>query len=152
MWKMVPGSTRYRVSDQGIVESCVSGVWRRLRPFARKAGHLSVRTYPDAGRRQKVYVHTLVLETFVGPCPPGMQCHHRNGDVADNRLENLYWGPRKMPASRGELNGRAVLDPQRVVEIRCLLESGEKPRNIAPRFGVSRRTIYNIRSGRTWSR
>jgi hypothetical protein len=36
-------------------------------------------------------VHRLVLETFVGPCPDGMECCHNNGDPADNRLENLRW-------------------------------------------------------------
>jgi hypothetical protein len=38
------------------------------------------------------YLHHLVLEAFVGPRPPGMQCRHINGDSLDNRLENLAWG------------------------------------------------------------
>ena len=38
------------------------------------------------------YVHRLVLEAFVGPCPPGQQCRHLNGIPTDNRLENLAWG------------------------------------------------------------
>ena len=36
-------------------------------------------------------VHRLVLETFVGPCPEGMECDHRNHNTADNRIENLAW-------------------------------------------------------------
>lgn len=36
-------------------------------------------------------VHHLVLETFVGMCPPGMQCDHINRNRTDNRLENLRW-------------------------------------------------------------
>ena len=39
-----------------------------------------------------VKVHRLVLETFVGPCPDGMECLHINGDPGDNRVENLRWG------------------------------------------------------------
>lgn len=37
------------------------------------------------------YVHRLVLETFVGPCPEGMECDHVNRDRSDNRLQNLRW-------------------------------------------------------------
>jgi hypothetical protein len=40
-----------------------------------------------------IYIHTLVLETYVGPCPPGMECRHLNGKPLDCRWpENLVWG------------------------------------------------------------
>lgn len=48
--------------------------------------YLRVRIY---GRDYKV--HRLVLETFVGKCPPGMQGDHINRNRTDNRLENLRW-------------------------------------------------------------
>ena len=34
-------------------------------------------------------VSRLILETFVGPCPKGMECRHLNGKKLDNRLINL---------------------------------------------------------------
>ncbi len=37
------------------------------------------------------FAHILVLETFVGPCPDGFECAHRNTVRNDNRLENLRW-------------------------------------------------------------
>ncbi len=37
------------------------------------------------------YIHRLVLETFIGICPKGMECCHNNGIKTDNRLENLRW-------------------------------------------------------------
>lgn len=37
-------------------------------------------------------IHRLVLETFVGPCPPGMEgCHFPDPSPANNRLDNLRW-------------------------------------------------------------
>lgn len=36
-------------------------------------------------------IHRLVLETFVGPCPDGMEACHNNGINTDNRLSNLRW-------------------------------------------------------------
>jgi hypothetical protein len=37
------------------------------------------------------YVHILVLNAFTGPCPPGMEGCHSNGDATNNRLDNLRW-------------------------------------------------------------
>lgn len=40
--------------------------------------------------RHHCYVHRLVLETFVGPCPEGMEArHYPDMDPSNNRLENL---------------------------------------------------------------
>jgi hypothetical protein len=33
----------------------------------------------------------MVLEAFVGPCPPGLECCHGNGVGTDNWVENLRW-------------------------------------------------------------
>ena len=32
------------------------------------------------------------METFIGPCPAGMEARHLNDVKKDNRLENLRWG------------------------------------------------------------
>lgn len=36
-------------------------------------------------------VHVLVLEEFVGLCPPGMESCHGDGDTQNNWLTNLRW-------------------------------------------------------------
>jgi hypothetical protein len=42
-------------------------------------------------RNFKLLVARLVLGGFVGPCPPGQEACHENGDRSDNRLTNLRW-------------------------------------------------------------
>lgn len=37
-------------------------------------------------------VHRLVLESFVGSCPIGMECLHNDGNPSNNKLSNLSWG------------------------------------------------------------
>ncbi len=43
------------------------------------------------GRKSSVPVHRLVLLTFVGPPPPGMESCHGPGGPESNRLSNLRW-------------------------------------------------------------
>ena len=40
-------------------------------------------------------IHRLVLETYIGPCPPDMECRHLDGNPANNKLNNLKWGTPK---------------------------------------------------------
>ena len=56
-----------------------------------RSGYVRIRepSHPLAGRDGYVYEHRKVLYDAGVPIPPGSNVHHRNGDKADNRLENL---------------------------------------------------------------
>ena len=90
-WLPVPGwEGLYEVSDHGLVWSCqrrrgTAGGLLKTPPM--KKGHLQVNLCRDGVPVHKL-VHHLVLEAFAGPCPPGMECRHLNGNPADNR-----WAP-----------------------------------------------------------
>jgi hypothetical protein len=90
-WKPISGfEGLYEISDQGNLKSLRRN--RLMRPsVVNDVGHLQARL-SKMGTVRYAYVHRLVLEAFVGQCPPGMQCRHLNGDPSDNRLENLRWG------------------------------------------------------------
>lgn len=96
IWRPIAGfEGRYEVSDQGRVRSLRRPVARRTvaRPeplvLQARPNHHGYPSLQLAGRT--LCVHRLVLETFVGPRPPGMECGHLNGRSDDNRLENLRW-------------------------------------------------------------
>lgn len=100
-WLPVPGyEGKYAISDQGRVRA-LNRRDARGRRRAEKllmlnrqpSGHLTVALYSNGARRD-VSVHVLVLEAFVGPRPPGMECCHWNDIPDDNRVENLRWGTR----------------------------------------------------------
>lgn len=84
-WADVVGSPGYRVSTYGRVKNPAGrliGKPNHMRGYVR----VSMR-----GNKQQ-FVHQLVLEAFVGPCPPGRNSRHGNGIPTDNRLSNLSWG------------------------------------------------------------
>ena len=85
--KLIPRNLDYGATKSGRIWSCKRK--RFLKPYLRHG-------YPTVslGRKSEHRVHRLILETFVGPCPGGMECRHLNGNRQDNRLENLCWGTR----------------------------------------------------------
>jgi hypothetical protein len=119
-WLPVVGAEgRYEVSDLGNVRSVDHRVrlvchgvettrqvhGRKLRPAPSRSGHLSA----VIGKGNTRLVHQLVLEAFVGPRPVGFETLHLNHQPADNRLENLVWGPRSENLRMDWAAGRRVV-------------------------------------------
>lgn len=103
IWKGAPGFEEfYEVSNLGRVR--VLDRWvnagrggrrfnpgRILKQGLVGSGYLSV-AFNVAGRKKaNRLVHSLVLETFVGPRPTGMVACHVDSDRFNNRLDNLRW-------------------------------------------------------------
>ena len=97
-WKAIPNYEGfYEVSDQGGVRALerLDSLGRPrqgkfLKPDRNRRGYLRVTLHKD-NIATRVFVHRLVLETFVGSCPQGMEACHWNDVANDNRLENLRW-------------------------------------------------------------
>ncbi len=120
-WKVVPGyDDWYEVSDLGRVRSWKNGKWGRRptsRPLALTSVHHGYRQVHLSRSRTDVrpfLVHQLVLLAFVGPRPKGYGGLHRNGDPADNRLENLYYGTQKENGQDMVRHGRAPKTPYKL--------------------------------------
>lgn len=99
VWAPVSGhpfneaSTLGRIRSLPHVAACSNGrnsryPGRVLRPYAKESGHLYVTLLSPRLRRM---VHQLVLETFVGPAPEGMEACHNDGNPANNWVSNLRW-------------------------------------------------------------
>lgn len=100
-WMVVPGYEGfYEASNLGRIRSVErTSANGRKRPsivlsaFTNPNGHQQVHLSRENVKRTH-WVHRLVLLAFVGPPPANSEALHRNGDPADNRLENLAWGTR----------------------------------------------------------
>jgi hypothetical protein len=98
--RLIPGAKNYRADIHGAVWSRFSrakgerriGQWTEKKLSAYKSGYLYVCLSMDNGTVRRESVHALVLKTFVGPCPPGMEaCHSPDRNPANNHLCNLRW-------------------------------------------------------------
>ncbi len=137
----------YYVSDLGRVRSNRSGlVLTPMRCGRKRRQYYAVRLC-NKGKQKHAQVHLLVLETFVGPRPPGMNGLHRDDDPLNNNLGNLYWGtPQQNAIDRDRrLN---TLSQSEIQAIRKRRAAGERGRNLAKEFGVSEQFICDIVKGR----
>jgi len=161
-WRPVVGfEGQYEVSSLGRVKSLPKTVLRGRGPFITKeriiGGRSRAAGYPIVRIREKtLYIHALVLESFVGPRPVGFEACHNNGDRTDNRSDNLRWDtPRSNQmdrakhgtSNRGERCANARLTSAEALEI---MKSTDRTCELAHRYGVAPQTICAIRKGRNW--
>lgn len=90
------GFSRYEVSNRGDVRAWHSlwGRWHTLRPQINPKGYVTFNLYRDDGVRREVRVHRLVMETFVGPMPAGLEIRHLDDVKTNNHISNLAYGTR----------------------------------------------------------
>ncbi len=171
IWKLVAGTRdKYAVSNYGRLKRVVSG--QSTCPNYILSQKIGVRGY--CCHSGLGITHRLVLEAFIGVCPEGKECNHKDGNKLNNRLENLEWvtrsenikhayklGLKKRPSGEsnpmfgvhlgGERNPRAVLTLRQVNEIRRQYVLGKVTQKIlAERFDVSGSAVWNIVNNHTW--
>lgn len=163
-WKDIPGyEGEYQASTLGRIKSVERRVrgehWKTHREFYRtvperilkpgrycKSGHVSVVLRHGSNGTP---VHQLVMRTFVGETPSGMEILHGNGNPEDNRLENLRFGTRRENIlDVFKQGGRwRKLSIEDVVYIRFASRCGFSDKSLAEEFKVSKYTIAEIRKG-----
>lgn len=102
IWKPVVGyEDFYEVSNFGRVKS-LPRKWAKggmLKPSPVGHGYLRVCLCKN-GKRERVKVHQLVMEAFVGRCPAGYEVDHIDWNPSNNRLDNLRYLPAEENNSR----------------------------------------------------
>ncbi len=158
----IPKYPEYAISRSGQVWSL-----KRQRPLRISIGSYG---YPFVNlrcgsRRSPCKLHTLLLETFVGARPVGMECRHLDGDPQNNALSNLKWGTKKENAQdtirhgrhahgvfSGESHPLAFLTREMVDLIRSYYADGVESIEIATMTGLQRSHVYSIVRGRIWNK
>ncbi len=117
-------------------------------------------TFSNFGNTKTYTVHRLVLETFVGSCPEGMEACHIDGNSLNNKLTNLKWDTKSRNEldkyktktdNRGSRNGRAKLNEHQVKIIKKLLSYKVLTHmEISKIFDMSKSIIDQISINKCW--
>lgn len=162
-YRPLPGFPKHQVGSDGTVWTCTQygpkngarrGKWRLLKIHYDQDG------YARVCLGTPVAVHKCVLLAFVGPCPPGMQACHEDGDPANCALLNLRWDTpsnnnldkrRHGTAQVGTKNGNHKLSDEQVRQIRSRKGGPYGTLSKTAReFGISRDWVNAIWDG--WAR
>ena len=176
IFKPIPDYPGYDISNRGQVRSYWKQVgngrghsvkWvmtdcpQRILRTSLSAGYPHVALRKE-GNRFIFRIHILVLLAFIGPCPPGLQCCHNNGNPTKNLLENLRYdtlsnnqldrrkhGTDNAPC--GEAHCRAKLTEADVRKIREMYaQGGYTHKMLANLFCVATPQITNIINRKAW--
>ena len=165
VWRDVPAFEKYyEVSNFGRVRSkdrTVRHNWGGSKRVSGQIksqlivpnGYCQVHLYKK-GKRKVFAVHQLVLLAFVGKCPEGMEVRHLNSIRTDNRLCNLVYGTHSenvIDTINLGRNGKQKISPENVRLIRDRLAAGELVKSLAQEYGVSTKTISEIKNRRTFA-
>jgi len=161
----IPGLPGYAASRDGRIWSkyvrgdnrrTLGDKWNPLSPATCKGGRQTL-----VLNGSTAYVHHLILITFVGPQPQGLEACHFDGDASNNSVENLRWDThsgneldkiRHGTHNRGERHGMSKLSNAEVVAIKIMLSRHTKPhcgiqKFLCEWFGVKNQAISKIARG-----
>jgi hypothetical protein len=165
-WRDIPGLPGYRIDCTGTVWSSIhlqskSKQWKALTQFKTKQGYMQI-VLRRNGKSARFFVHRLVLTTFHGPCPEGMESRHLDGNSLNNHRDNLCWGTHLENIADKKRHGTmldisdlarrtlAKLSMSDVRTIKQKLSEGVYGTELARQYGVTNATIYQIKDGKTW--
>lgn len=165
-YRKIPNFSNYLVGNDGTVWSCFGRGLQEKRSNFHEMSKVNVQSgYKhvwlfENGKAHNFAIHRLVLICFVGPCPDGMECLHKDGNPSNNNLDNLRWGTRlenqRDKESHGNLvfgirHGMCKIDEQKVNEIFKLRYIDKlTQKEISEKFGIDRKMVGNILNGKNW--
>ena len=116
--------------------------------------------YPKSGDKKLILCHRAIWISVNGEIAEGLQINHINGIKSDNRISNLeLTTPTEnclhayklgFSSANGEMNGRAILNKTKVLEIKNLFGKYTGVQ-ISRMYGVKQTTISQIRTGKIWN-
>jgi len=166
IWKTVPSNDDYAVSNFGHIKRTrwVNGAKRAGRSLGYncESGYREVAFYDTKHRKTVRLIHQVVAEAFLGPCPPGKEINHKDGNKRNNRLDNLeYVTPSQnirhaietglLVPVRGTQVSTSVLTNRQVRRIRERFKKGASMSDIARRLKIGLTTVSDIVNRRTWT-
>lgn len=93
VWFDIPGCPGYQGSELGEILDVKKDRLKKQR----RAGNGAMQV--DIGKSTRM-VHDLIARAFYGRPPRGYRVKHRNGNLSDNRPDNLFWTGFPVPSKQ----------------------------------------------------
>ena len=161
IWKDIIGYCGfYQISNFGRVFSLPRpGTTGGIIKPGRNNAYLQIILYKNGKSKTKL-IHTLVLESFVGLRPEGMECRHLDGNGNNNQSSNLRWSNHSINMkdkfihktdNNGVKHPMSILTDSCVVKIRTLYATGEWTQlALAKKYNIERTAISRAVNKKTW--
>ncbi len=168
MWKKVVGfENEYEVNELGEIKTISisfksSHPGKILKPTRTKNGYYIVRLWKNAQPYPR-YVHRVVAEAFLTASPHARDVNHKDGNKANNRVENLEFVTRaennlhayrvlgkKAAVKTGEAHPGSKLTRAAVQAIRAEYPTVKSYAALAKKYSVDWTTIKSVILFRTW--
>lgn len=125
-------NTRYFISENGEVYSTIKN--KKISPLTDKANSICYDFVID-GKIKRLVIHNIVAELYLPPpLSKNFLIKHKDGNRSNNNYKNLTYT-------------YGVLDHNSLFDIRCNPRF-KKGTDLAREYGVTKKTIYNIRHKR----
>lgn len=165
--KEIPGIPTYFANEKGEIFSTVKKpVSKNIlypKPYklvlsGDRGGYLMFSPFIN-GKQNIRKVHRVILETFVGPCPPGMACSHLDGNRKNNNIDNLEWATTIRnndmknihgTVGCGEKHGGSKIKSEDVPSMIAMRKQGQTYKEIADRFNLTPEQASRIIRNKAW--
>ncbi|WP_312394784.1 NUMOD4 domain-containing protein [Chryseobacterium sp.] len=160
IWEFIPGyDFNYQISNLGRVKSLVANKILILKKTLSN-GKLKVLLYYKTGRYKNELVGRLVCSAFNGEPEENDVVLYKDGNRLNDTAVNTMWQSRKDSIAntfktkgfpnKGDSNGMAKLNSEKVREIRRLRSEGNSYQKISLKYGVSISSVQNAVNFKTW--
>ena len=168
-WVGIIGFPAYKISSLGNIKTrwrrgafyngfqC-KDVWKDLPINPDAHGYPYVHLCDGINKPKTCKIHRLVAEHFLEERPEGAQLvRHLDGNKSNNSLLNLAWGTyvdnendKIQHGTWNTRNGGAKITSEQVMKIRDKIIIGEKQKDLAIEYGITRPTVNRIANNKIW--
>lgn len=154
-WKEFAGGN-YEASNLGNVRRKTPGrkTWpgRPVKRHLMKIGYYMVGPTVN-GKNVNTYVHVIIAELFLGPCPVGCEVNHIDGDKTNNVVTNLEYVTHQENMRHARRHGmiadRLTIPAETIQQVKDLRTSGLSYTKIVKETGVSISHCWSIVNNET---
>lgn len=159
VWKPVVGyEDLYKVNNLGEIFSIKNQ--QLLKPNKDNKGYLRVNLYnwSESSKSRTFLVHTIVMLTFKGPRPKGMEICHNDGRPENNKLDNLRYDTKSANNLDKKRHGTvptrtsSKITEDQVISLKTEWnDTSVSVKELSDKYGIHHASVRYILRGDTWA-